>query len=51
MSKEVFIMSKAIIVKNEFASKSNEEKEVRVASLIANLINKSSYDKNIHATK
>ena len=42
-------MNKAIIVKNEFSSKSNEEKEVRVASLIANLINKSSYDKNIPA--
>lgn len=38
-------MNKAIIVKNEFASKTNEEKELRIADMIARLINKSKYDK------
>jgi len=38
-------MNKAILVKNEFISKTNEEKELKIADVIARLINKSSYDK------
>lgn len=44
-------MKKVIVVKNEFASKTNEEKEVRIANTLARLINKSSYDKNLSAAK
>lgn len=39
-------MNKVIVVKNEFASKTSEEKEVRIADMIARLINKSNYDKH-----
>lgn len=44
-------MNKVIVVKNEFASKTKEEKEVRVADMIARLINKSSYDKQSATAK
>ena len=42
-------MSKAIVVKNEFASKTSEEKEIKIADVIARLINKSSYAENVSA--
>lgn len=38
-------MKKVIVVKSEFVSKTSEEKEARVADMIARLINKSNYDK------
>lgn len=38
-------MNKVIVVKNEFVSKTSEEKEVKIADMIARLINKSNYAK------
>ncbi|MBP1927054.1 hypothetical protein J2Z76_002926 [Sedimentibacter acidaminivorans] len=38
-------MNKIIVVKNEFVSKTSEEKELNIADIIAKMINNGSYNK------